>query len=206
MAVDKGCDSGDLVAAGRNVLGAGIELCFYLMPGLGGREAAAAHVAGSARVLRAVAVAAPAGRPLVVRLRTAAVVPDTPLAERQAAGEFTLPDDVEVAAELRELLERLGDARLELRADHALNLLPGLEGSLPGDRARLLALLDEYLALPRPEQARFALGARLGVFRRLEDLGDAARGAALQDQLGAWAPPSADELLQAATALRARFL
>ena len=61
------------------MLGAGIELCFYLMPGLGGREAAAAHVAGSARVIRAVAAAAPAGGPLVVRLRTAAVVPGTPL-------------------------------------------------------------------------------------------------------------------------------
>ena len=55
MAIDKGCTSGDLVGAGRKVLQAGIELCFYLMPGLGGREAAAAHVAGSARVLREVA-------------------------------------------------------------------------------------------------------------------------------------------------------
>ena len=131
MAIDKGCTSGDLIAAGENVVRAGLELCFYLMPGLGGRAAAAAHVAGSARVIRAVAAAAPAERPLVVRLRTAAVVPGTPLAEREAAGEFVLPDDVEVAQELRDLLEQLGDARLELRSDHALNLLPELEGSLP---------------------------------------------------------------------------
>ena len=118
MAIDKGCTSGDLIAAGEKVLRAGLELCFYLMPGLGGRAAAAAHVAGSARVIRAVAAAAPAERPLVVRLRTAAVVPGTPLAEREAAGEFVLPDDVEVAQELRDLLGQLGDARLELRSDH----------------------------------------------------------------------------------------
>lgn len=204
-AVDKGCTSADLVTAGRNVLQAGIQLCFYLMPGLGGREAAAVHVAGSARVIREVAAAAPADDPLVVRLRTAAVPPGTPLAERQAAGEFSLPDDVEVARELRDLLEALGDARVDLRSDHSLNLLPGLEGSLPRDRARLAGMLDAFLALPRADQARFAVGARLGIFRRLEDLHDDRLRAALEAQLGG-GEPSPDELLGAATALRARFI
>ncbi len=205
MAIDKGCTGGDLIAAGEKVVRAGLELCFYLMPGMGGREAAA-HVAGSARVLRAVAAAAPAERPLVVRLRTAAVVPGTPLAEREAAGEFVLPDDVEVARELRDLLDELGDARLDLRSDHALNLLPGLEGSLPQDRERLIAVLDEYLRLPRDEQARYAVGARLGIYGELADRLDPARCAQLDRQLAEYRPPSADELLRAATALRARFL
>lgn len=206
MAIDKGCTGGDLIAAGENVVRAGLELCFYLMPGLGGREAAAAHVAGSARVLRAVAAAAPAARPPVVRLRTAAVVPGTPLAGREAAGAFVLPDDVEVAQELRDLLVELGDARLELRSDHALNLLPCLAGSLPGDRDRLLAMLDEYLGLPREEQARYAVGARLGIYSELADRLDPARRAQLEQQLAGYRPPAADELLRAAAALRARFL
>jgi hypothetical protein len=206
MAIDKGCTSGDLIAAGENVVRAGLELCFYLMPGLGGRAAATAHVAGSARVIRAVAAAAPSERPLVVRLRTAAVVPGTPLAEREAAGEFVLPDDVEVAEELRDLLGQLGRARLELRSDHALNLLPGLEGSLPADRERLAAMLDEFLALPRDEQARYAVGARLGIYRALADRLDAQRREQLEQQLGGYRAPSADELLQVATALRGRFI
>ena len=206
MAIDKGCSSGDLIAAGENVVRAGLELCFYLMPGLGGREAAATHVAGSARVLRAVAAAAPAERPLVVRLRTAAVVPGTPLGEREATGEFVLPDDVEVAQELRDLLERLGDARLELRSDHMLNLLPGLEGSLPRDREPLIAMLDEYLSWPRDEQARFAVGARLGIYRELADGRDPQRRAQLDQQLGGYVAPDPDELLRAATALRSRFI
>ena len=206
MAVDKGCSSGDLVAAGENVVRAGLELCFYLMPGLGGRAASAAHVAGSARVLRAVAAAAPAERPLVVRLRTAAVPPGTPLAEREAAGEFVLPDDVEVAQELRDLLGQLGDARLELRSDHVLNLMQGLEGSLPADREHLLAMLDEFLALPREEQGRFAVGVRLGLFRTLADRLDPQRSAALERQFAGYASPSADELLRAAAALRAQFI
>jgi len=204
-AVDKGCTSADLVTAGRNVVRAGVQLCFYLMPGLGGRAAAVAHVAGSARVIREVAAAASADDPLVVRLRTAAVPPGTPLAERQAAGEFSLPDDVEVARELRDLLEALGDARVELRSDHSLNLLPGLEGSLPRDRERLAGMLDAFLALPREQQARFAVGARLGIFRRLEDLDDGRLREALEAQF-AGEEPSPDELLGAATALRARFI
>ncbi len=206
LAIDKGCTSGDLIGAGQKVLAAGIELCFYLMPGLGGRETAAAHVAGSVRVIRAVAESAPADIPLVVRLRTAAVVPGTPLAARLAAGEFTLPDDVEVAHELRDLLGQLGDARIELRSDHALNMLPGLEGSLPRDRERLVAMLDEYLSWPREEQGRFAVGARLGIYRRLEDRQDPRRRDALDAQFEGYEEPSTDELLQAATALRARFI
>ncbi len=122
--VDKGCTAAQLVAAGRRVLEAGMELCFYVMPGLGGRDLADAHVRGTAAVLREVAAAATPARPLVVRLRTTAVVPGTPLADDEAAGRFMLPDDVEVAAELRALLELLDGVRLELRSDHALNLCP----------------------------------------------------------------------------------
>jgi radical SAM superfamily enzyme YgiQ (UPF0313 family) len=206
MAIDKGCTGGDLIAAGEKVVRAGLELCFYLMPGLGGRAAAAAHVAGSARVIRAVAQAAPAGNPLVVRLRTAAVVPGTPLAEREAAGQFVLPDNVEVAQELRNLLEALGDARLELRSDHVLNLLPDLEGSLPGDRERLTEMLDDYLSWPREEQARFAVGARLGIYRRLADRDDPERAASLDRRFDGYERPSADELLRVAGAMRSRFI
>jgi hypothetical protein len=206
MAVDKGCTGGDLIAAGENVVRAGLELCFYLMPGLGGRAASAAHVAGSARVIGAVAAAAAPERPLVVRLRTAAVPPGTPLAERQAAGDFVLPDDVEVAQELRDLLLQLGESRVELRSDHTLNLMRELEGSLPRDRGRLLALLDEYLALPRDARARFSIGVRLGVLRTLADLRDPVRSAALERQFDGYAQPSADELLDVAASLRSRYI
>ena len=205
-AVDKGVTADELIEAGTKVLGAGMELCFYVMPGLGGRAAAAEHVAGSAGVIRAVAAASTPESPLVVRLRTAAVVPGTPLAEREAAGDFELPDDVEVVREIRDLLEQIGDARFELRSDHALNLFPDLDGSLPTDRQRLVALLDEYLALPPEEQALFAVGARLGLFRGLADLGDEQRRRSLEAQLGDYRQPTSDELLAAARDLRARFL
>ena len=204
--VDKGCTAAQLIQAGRQVLEAGIELCFYVMPGLGGRDLADEHVRGTAAVLREVATAAAPGRPLVVRLRTTAVVPGTPLAADEAAGRFALPDDIEVVAELRALFEQLEGVWLELRSDHLLNLLPGLEGSLPADRARLVAMLDELLALPAAEQAEFALGARVGVFREPQDRLDSQRQAALRRRVAGADDADASEKLEAAKRIRARFL
>jgi hypothetical protein len=204
--VDKGCTAAQLVTAGRRVLEAGLELCLYVMPGLGGRDLAGEHEHGTAAVLREVAAAAPPARPLVVRLRTTAVVPGTPLAADEAAGRFALPDDVEVAAELRSLLELLDGVRLELRSDHALNLMADLEGTLPADRERLIDLLDGVLALAPEEQAEFALGVRLGVYRTPRDLRDGRLRQALRE-----CAPGAGEAaelgkLDAAKRLRSRFL
>ena len=203
--VDKGCTAAQLVTAGRQVLAAGMELCFYVMPGLGGRDLADEHVRGTADVLREVAAGAPAERPLVVRLRTAAVVPGTPLACDEAEGRFALPDDVEVAAELRALLERLDGVRLELRSDHALNLMAGLEGSLPADREELMRALDEFLALPVARQAEIALAARLGVVGRLRGHDDPSLAGASNAGRDAGLEQAA-ERLDEAKRLRARFL
>ncbi len=171
-AVEKGCTPDEFVEAGRRVLDAGMELCFYVMPGLGGRAASAAHAAGSADVIRRTAALAPPERPLVVRLRTTAVPPGTPLAEAACAGTFDLPDDVETAAEIRAMLEALGDARVEIRSDHVLNLLPEIEGSWPADRPRLLGILDEFLGMPPLERARFVVGRRIGAYRSPADRAD----------------------------------
>jgi hypothetical protein len=205
-AVCKGATSEELVEAGRAALTAGLELCFYVMPGLGGCELSEVHTRGTAQVLRAVASAAPDKRPLVVRLRTTAVAPGTPLADRAAAGAFNLPDDVELARELRSMIEQAGDARFELRSDHALNLLPELEGSLPADAGRLQALLDEFLSLSPRERAEFALGARLGIYRRLADRRDTRLRAVLESQSEDLARVTDEELLDAAARLRSRFI
>jgi len=202
--VCKGATQAELIGAGRKVLEAGLELCFYVMPGLGGRQRAEAHVRGTAEVIRAVAVAARPEHPLVVRIRTTAVKPGTPLAREEAAGRFELPDDVEITRELRGLLEQAGDARFELRSDHVLNLLPELEGSLPADRDRLVALLDAYLGLPDGERAEFALGARLGIYRRLTDLQDASRRALLRSRTGVGT--DARRWLETAKSLRGQYI
>jgi hypothetical protein len=206
--MDKGCTAARYVEAGRHVLEAGLELCLYVMPGLGGRgEAAAAqHVAGTADVVRRVAEHGTAGNRLVVRLRTAAVAAGTPLAEAARDGRFTLPDDVEVARELRALLVALGDAPLRLVSDHALNLLPEIDGVLPADRDGLMEVIDEFLALPSRERAEFVLGRRLGIYYSLASRLDPQRRATLAASLPRDRVLSEREMLDTAVALRARYI
>jgi len=207
-AVRKGCTAEELIVAGQRVLAAGLELCYYLMPGLGGRDPrlAEAHVRGSARVVRSVAACAATERPFTLRLRTAAVVPGSPLADQAREGTFALPDDVEVAREIRLFLELLGEARLRIVSDHALNLLPEIEGILPDERQRLIGYLDEFLAMEPIERARFALGRRLGIFYSLASRHDARRQAALEEALPSDRQLSEREMLDTASILRARFL
>ena len=69
-----------------------------------------------------------------------------------------------------------------------------------------MALLDDYLGWPREEQARFAVGARLGIYRRLAERDDPGRRRLLDEKFAGYRAPGADELLRAATALRARFI
>jgi len=77
---------------------------------------------------------------------------------------------------------------------------------LPGDRERLIDLLDGVLALAPEEQAEFALGVRLGVYRTPRDLRDGRLRQALRE-----CAPGAGEAaelgkLDAAKRLRSRFL
>ena len=207
MAIDKGCTGGDLDR--RRGEGAARRPRALLLPDAGAGRARGRRRArrglrprdprgGRGRARRATRSSCACARRRSSRARRSR--------EREAAGEFVLPDDVEVAQELRDLLEQLGDARLELRSDHMLNLLQELEGSLPRDRERLIAMLDEYLGWPRDDQARFAVGVRLGLFRRLADYARPRAPAALERQFDGYAQPGADELLQAASALRSRYI
>ena len=202
--IRKGCTAAQAIEAGRKTLAAGFELCFYVMPGLGGRALSTEHAQGTAQVVREVASAATPEQPLFVRLRTIAVSPGTPLAGELAAGRFELLDDVEIAREIRAFLEALGDARLRLVSDHSLNLLPELEGDWPADRDRLLAVVDTFLALPDDERAAFAFGRRLGAYWTLADRLDRRRRAVVEGTIAAHGDPGPAELLRAAAELRAR--
>jgi len=47
-----------------------------------------------------------------------------------------------------------------------------VEGKLPDDRDRILAVIDTYLSLPEQDRMIFRLGRRQGIYRRLADLND----------------------------------
>ena len=79
-------------------------------------------------------------------------VEDTPLWDEDQRGEVDHLDPVELACELREFLAGLELEGSIFRSNHASNYL-ALAGTLPKDKERLVAGLDEVLA--DPDRARF---------------------------------------------------
>jgi radical SAM superfamily enzyme YgiQ (UPF0313 family) len=163
--IRKGVTAAEQIEAGLKVRKAGISLCEYVMPGLGGSRWSSEHAMATAEALNRI-------NPDHVRLRTLQVVPGTFLAEKVREGEFQSLDDEAILREIRLFFETLAGIETEVVSDHILNLLEELEGKLPGDREQLLGVIDRYFALSAEERLIFRLGRRAGVYRRLDDLAD----------------------------------
>jgi radical SAM superfamily enzyme YgiQ (UPF0313 family) len=172
--VKKGVTKAQQVEAGQKVKAAGMELSEYVMPGLGGRALSETHARESADALNRI-------NPDFIRLRTLAIPGSTPLFEEWESGRFDKMTETETVAEIALFIECLDGIDSELKSDHILNLLGELDGRLPGDKPRLLALCRRFLDLPPAERALFQVGRRIGRMHRLDDLDDpAARAGARQ--------------------------
>lgn len=163
--IRKGTTAAEQIAAGVKIREAGISLCEYVIPGLGGDRWSKEHALETARVLNRI-------NPNHIRLRTLQVVPGTGMAEKLAAGEFQPLDDEAILQEIRIFLSTLEGITSEIVSDHILNLLEELEGKLPADKERLIGIIDRFLALSPEEKMTFRLGRRMGIYRRLDDLAD----------------------------------
>ena len=76
----------------------------------------------------------------------------------ESRGDFTLPDSWGMLSELRTILSALTVTAAHFSANHASNFLP-IKGDLPGDKERLLTLVDRVLdshddGLLRPDWRR----------------------------------------------------
>ena len=163
--IRKGATAADHVKGGKRIVEAGISLCEYVMPGLGGRSRSREHAVETARVLNEI-------NPDHIRLRTLSVRRGTALHEKMAAGEFEPLGDEEILQEIRLFIESLDGIRSRIVSDHILNLLEELEGNLPEEKERLLSVIDRYFALSETDRLIFRLGRRRGIYRSLDDLSD----------------------------------
>jgi radical SAM superfamily enzyme YgiQ (UPF0313 family) len=161
--VRKGATGETHVTAGVMVRQAGIELSEYYMPGLGGRELSRQHALESAAVLNRINAD-------FIRIRTLALPEQLELAQEQAEGRFVKMGDRETAEELHLFLRSLSGITSQIKSDHILNLFEEIDGILPADQGRMLAVIDRFLSLPPEEQVLYQIGRRTGVFRQLADL------------------------------------
>jgi hypothetical protein len=153
--VDKGARREQQIRGCSAAVAAGLELCVYVMPGLGGEEHSLAHADDTASAIAAIG-------PQFVRLRSTVAVPGTPLHGLWDQGRWTPLGELATLAELRRLLLRLEGVHTRLESDHVLNLLMELRGDLPRELPALLGLLDAFLARPLRQQQRYALARRAG--------------------------------------------
>lgn len=151
----KGVTGEEHIAACKKTREAGISPSVYIMPGLGGAQWSTEHALDTARVITG------AGADYV-RLRSLEIFPNTGLAEAIAKGEFTEASEEQVVREIRMLVENI-KTDTTIVSDSASNLLD-VSGKLPEDRAKMLKVIDEYLALSPKGKLAFSLSSRLRSF------------------------------------------
>jgi len=159
----KGVTAQEHIDAGRKVKESGISLSEYVILGLGGRGMWREHAIETAKVLNQI-------NPDFIRVRTLKVLKTMPLYQKLNKGEFILLGDDEMVGEERLFVENLERITSTFVSDHILNLLEEVEGKLPEEKGKMLALIDRYLALSPEERANFRLGRRAGVYRSVDDL------------------------------------
>jgi radical SAM superfamily enzyme YgiQ (UPF0313 family) len=162
--MEKGCTAENHIEGGKKVKEAGISLCEYVMPGLGGKKMSEEHARETARVLNEI-------DPDYIRLRSLHVSPAMPLWARLQDGDFELQTEDEVVKEISIFVENL-QVTSYLKSDHILNLLVDVEGKMPQDKEKCLNIMNKYLSLPDEERLNFKVGRRTGLYNRLADLND----------------------------------
>ncbi len=137
------------VEAARKAREAGMQLSAIFLLGAGGTARSGEHAAASAELASDM-------DPDYLAALTLSIVPGTPLAERQAAGRFVLPDQPGLLRELRTFVADAKPTGALFRTNHASNYL-ALAGRLPDDGAAMASAIDAALdgRIPlRPEWAR----------------------------------------------------
>jgi len=160
--MDKGITAAEHIAGGRKVVESGISLCEYVVLGLGGKAMWREHATETARVLNKI-------DPDFIRVRTLTINKGMPFYNEIENGNFVRATDEETIEEERLLIEHL-ECHSNYVSDHITNLLQEIEGKLPEDKEKMLAIIDRFQSLSPEEKQNFIIGRRVGIYNQLDDL------------------------------------
>jgi hypothetical protein len=162
--MDKGVTAADHIKGGKNVVASGISLCESVPPGMGGKKMWREHAVETARVLNQI-------DPEFIRVRTLTVKEGMPLYDDVQSGAFVRSTDEELVEEEKLLIENL-DCHAYFVSDHITNLLQEIEGKLPDDKDKMLAVISRFQSLSPKERHNFRVGRRTGIYSQLDDMKD----------------------------------
>ena len=141
-----------VVATGRWLREAGVEVSFYVLLGMGGRDRWKPHIDNTVRVIENVG-------PEFVRIRRIWLYgpqgpersAECPLWEDIRSGVFVPQTAEGTVLELRRIIDKLEDVDTFLTCDHANNYVC-VEGHMPRDRLAMLEVIDRFLSLPEADR------------------------------------------------------
>jgi len=162
--VEKGSPAAKSIDGGKKVVASGISLCEYVLLGLGGEKMWREHALDTAKALNQI-------NPDFIRVRTLTVKRGMPLFDEVENGNFVRATDERIVEEERLLIENL-TCSSNFVSDHITNLLQEVEGKLPEDKEKMLAVIDRFQSLPPEDRTDFILGRRMGIYTSVDDLDD----------------------------------
>jgi histone acetyltransferase (RNA polymerase elongator complex component) len=174
--MDKGVTAAEHIIGGKKIVKAGISLSEYVLLGLGGKKLWREHATETARVLNEIHGAD------FIRARTLTIKEGMPLFDEVKEGKFVRATDEEIVAEEKLLIENL-NCKSYFISDHITNLLQEIEGQLPEDKDKMLAVIDRFQALSAEERQNFRLGRRMGIYGSLGDLANAGKHGLVEQAL-----------------------
>lgn len=156
---------------------AGMELCTYVMPGLGGKALSESHVLETAKMIKRI-------EPDHIRFRTCFVLENTPLAEEYLNGNFEPLSEEETVWELQAFLNQVKGISTRIISDHRINLLFELQGSLREDYETMENIVNRFLKLNEEEKSLFIAGRRLRIIKSLDEIDEQGKRAEIIRRFG----------------------
>lgn len=134
----KGADSAAMIEAGQRVKAANLFLSVTALLGIAGAALSQEHAKATGQVLSAM-------EPNQIGILTLMLLENTQLYQLEQAGEFNLPTQQEMLAELRTMVEHLTLKKGQLQSNHASNYL-AINARMPRNKEAVLAAIDQALA------------------------------------------------------------
>lgn len=143
--MDKGQTAADLIEQGERLHKAGIEFTFFYLAGLAGAGKGQQNALVSAEVFSKAA-------PRTILIVTLTPTKTWPLARDIAEGTWEPSGEIEAAQEIRTFIEHL-ECPASIVCSHDSDIIR-FDGLLPGDREKMLALMDAYIPKIHEKSAR----------------------------------------------------
>jgi len=136
--VKKGVGYEQMLAAGRNLVAADINLSAMVLLGLAGRGGESSrHALATAKICNEI-------KPQYLAALTVIPVPGTVLYRQVQEGSFELLDPFETIEEMKQVFENITADNLKFVGTHASNYLP-ITGTLQRDKEKMIKMVDDVL-------------------------------------------------------------